>query len=118
MSLLHRIFETAMPVYEYICNEHGPFEAVRPLADYASPCACPVCGSVSPRAMLTAPNVSGLSSERRVAHATNERAADSPKRLSSHGPGMSKGRIGGRNTIHRPDGTKQSAAARPWMLSR
>ena len=107
-----------MPVYDYICKEHGPFEAVRSLAEYASPCACPDCGKEAPRALLRAPNVSGLSSERRVAHATNERAADSPKRLSSHGPGLSKGRIGGRNTIHRPDGAKQTTSGRPWMLSR
>jgi len=106
-----------MPVYEYNCEEHGPFEAMRPMSECTSPCACPVCGAASQRVMLSAPNVSGLSTERRLAHVTNERASDSPKRLSTHGPGQRRAKMPSRKTVTGHDGSKCFPSSRPWMLS-
>ena len=109
-----------MPVYEYMCEEHGPFEAMRPMAEYSSPCACPVCGQAAPRVMLTVPNIANMGGERRLAHATNEQSADSPKKLSTHGPNCSccsGGKKKGRKTLHRADGSKSFPSSRPWMIS-
>jgi len=109
-----------MPVYEYLCDACGPFEALETMARFAEPCDCPDCGILAPRVMLTAPNVSFVSSDMRKAHATNERSADSPKTTKSHGPNC--GCCGGgqklnSTTLRRPDGSKSFPTKRPWMIS-
>lgn len=109
-----------MPVYEYRCDECGPFETIASMSKCAEPSSCPSCGDMSPRVMLTAPNVSFVSGAIRRAHATNERSADSPKTTKSHGPGC--GCCGGgkklnSTTLHRPDGSKSFPTKRPWMIS-
>ena len=109
-----------MPLYEYRCEQDGVFSAMRPMAEYDRPCACPDCGADAPRVMLAVPRVLRMDAVQRQAHATNERAADSPKRLSSHGPGCaccSGGRTASRKTLSRPDGSKSFPTARPWMIS-
>lgn len=109
-----------MPVYDYNCPECGGFESFAPMSAFADPCPCPDCGTGAPRAMFTAPSLSTMSSARRTAHATNERSADSPKKLSSHGPGCSccgSGKKKKSRTLHRPDGSKSFAGSRPWMIS-
>ena len=45
-----------MPVYEYLCNECGPFTDMRPMAECDDPQDCPRCEGSSPRVILTAPN--------------------------------------------------------------
>ena len=45
-----------MPVYEYLCNDCGPFTDMRPMAECDAPQDCPRCASESPRVILTAPN--------------------------------------------------------------
>ena len=109
-----------MPVYDYWCDSHGPFEGERPMAEFDQPCACPVCGQAAPRVMINVPKIFGMSREVRRAHETNERAADSPKRLSAHGPGCpccSGSAKKGRATLNRADGSKSFPTARPWMIS-
>jgi putative FmdB family regulatory protein len=109
-----------MPVYEFECEAHGFFEALRPMAAFADPCDCPTCGKEARRVVLTAPRLARGDSPRMKAHAVNERAADSPKKLSSHGPGCaccSGGAIKGGRTVQRPDGSKSFPSARPWMIS-
>jgi putative FmdB family regulatory protein len=107
-----------MPVYEYLCEDHGPFEALRPMTQHAAPCACPDCGADSRRVLLTPPALGARDRGRMKAHAVNERSADSPKRSSGHGPGC--GCCGGKTssgTLRRPDGSKSFPAKRPWMIS-
>lgn len=109
-----------MPLYEYRCDRHGLFEALRPMATFAEPCACPECGAQAPRVMVSAPRLASSNRARMAAHAVNERSADTPRRLSSHGPGCaccSGGAKQGRATLRRPDGAKSFPAARPWMIS-
>ena len=52
---------------------------------------CPHCESEAPRVILTAPNFFCMPSDKRKAHATNERSANAPKTVAeykaSHGPG-------------------------------
>ena len=109
-----------MPLYEFACERHGVFEAIRPMDAWCEPCACPECGSDAPRVLLTAPHLASGDRGRMKAHGVNEAAADSPKRLSTHGPGCSccaGGKKKARATLTRPDGSKSFPASRPWMIS-
>ena len=114
-----------MPVYEYLCENCGPFTEVRPMVEFEQPQPCPGCGCSAPRVMLTAPNFSSVSSTARLAHATNERSASSPATLSAmkaqHGGGCSccSGSFGkkGRKVAKGTGGAKAFPNARPWMIS-
>lgn len=66
-----------MPTYDYDCQACGPFTAMRPMAEYRDPCACPACGVGAPRALLSAPAIPGLGPTRRDALAAAERNANS-----------------------------------------
>ena len=108
-----------MPVYEYMCDDCGPFEEMVPMARFADPRDCPDCGAASPR-LLTIPRLAAVSSDTRRAHETNERAADSPKRSKVHGPGCGccgGGKKKSSKTLYRPDGSKSFPTKRPWMIS-
>lgn len=117
-----------MPVYDYLCDACGPFTAMRPMAECDKPNTCPACGARAPRALLTAPHFSTMSSERRRAHATNERSAHAPRSLpeykasqeskSSHGAGCAccSGKTG-RLVKRGKSGAKSFPTSRPWMIS-
>ena len=109
-----------MPVYDYECDKCGVFTALRPMSKSAEACQCPDCGSMSERVFLTVPNFACMDASIRIAHATNEKAADQPKTSKAgHGPGC--GCCGSSpkpsRTVHRPDGSKAFPSARPWMIS-
>ncbi len=108
-----------MPVYEYLCEKHGPFEAIRPMSEYAAPCACPVCGADAPRVMLTVPRLGLLDGATRRAHETNERSAHEPRSTRSQDPDSAQRPSAGKRsrTLHRPDGNKSIPSHRPWMIS-
>lgn len=108
-----------MPVYEFWCETHGPFEALRAMADFAKACPCPDCGADASRVLMTPPRLASAKRSTMAAHAVNERAADSPKKLSSHGPGCAccSGAAKPSRTLSRPDGAKSFPSARPWMIS-
>ena len=111
-----------MPVYDYVCDACGPFTAMRPMAECDQPHDCPQCSADAPRAFLTAPHFSTMSSERRRAHATNERSAHAPKTSAdykaSHGAGCSccAGKMG-RLVKRGKSGSKSFPTSRPWMIS-
>ncbi len=67
-----------MPLYEYLCDECGPFTAVRAMAEFALPHVCDACGAEAPRAILSAPALSGIEPGRRRAHEVNERSCPPP----------------------------------------
>jgi putative FmdB family regulatory protein len=73
-----------MPAYDYSCNECGTFTASRPMSEYKAPTACPTCGELAERVLVTAPGVAGMDAGTRTAMASSERAASAPK---SHGGG-------------------------------
>ena len=106
-----------MPVYEYLCADCGPFIAIRPMAEYQQPSTCDECGGAAPRALLTAPAMSGLDPGRRRAGAVNERSANAPTRAKRHpascgccsGSGRPKSGLGAVTT-------KSFPTARPWMI--
>ena len=68
-----------MPVYEYLCNDCGPFTDMRPMAECDDPQDCPRCDAEAPRVILTAPAFFCMPSDKRKAIATNERSAHAPK---------------------------------------
>ena len=111
-----------MPVYEYLCDDCGPFTAMRPMAECELSSQCPDCSGSAPRVILTAPHCSTLSSDRRTAHALNERSAHAPKALSQikgkHAPGCAccNGRAS-RFVARGKGGAKSFPGSRPWMIS-
>ncbi len=115
-----------MPVYDYMCDRCGPFTDMRPMAECELPHACPRCGEDAPRAFLSVPYLAAMSSERRLAYATNERSAASPMTLSGlkkHGGSCSCcSGLSPRGKKKAPVNTEQPAAKgfpgkRPWMIS-
>jgi formamidase len=117
--------EEVMPVYEYLCNDCGPFTDMRPMAECDDPQDCPQCEESAPRVILTAPNFFCMPSDKRKAHATNERSANAPKTVdqykASHGPGCgccsSSGKKPARLMTKTKGGAKGFPTARPWMIS-
>jgi putative FmdB family regulatory protein len=111
-----------MPVYEYLCNDCGPFTAMRPMAECDLPSGCPACSADAPRVILTAPHCSTVPAAKRQAHAANERSARAPLTLAafkaSHGAGCAccSGKSS-RMTRRGKDGSKSFPASRPWMIS-
>lgn len=67
-----------MPIYDYACEGCGPFTAMRPMAQYRNPSACPQCGAGAPRTLVSAP---GLASKDAVYSA---RTATEPKAGGPH----------------------------------
>ncbi len=111
-----------MPVYDYLCNDCGPFTDIRPMSECDAPQDCPTCEKSSPRAILKAPNFFCTPAEKRKAIAVNERSAHAPRTLdeykASHGPGC--GCCSGKSTrlMHKSkSGAKSFPTARPWMIS-
>jgi putative FmdB family regulatory protein len=96
----------AMPVYEYLCERCGPFTDMRPMAECDAPQDCPRCEVESPRVILTAPNFFCMPSDKRKAHATNERSANAPKTMAEY------------KASHRPDCGCCSTKIRDTMASR
>ncbi|MEM6941922.1 MAG: zinc ribbon domain-containing protein [Pseudomonadota bacterium] len=105
-----------MPVYQYTCATCGTFEQNASISQFADPCDCPTCGAVSPRNLLSVPQLSRVASTARSAHMVNERASDAPKRASTTGMRPTGPKIRARSQTH-PDGSKSTPSARPWMLS-
>ena len=76
-----------MPTYEYECEDCGPFNEVRPMAEFDKPQPCPDCAQLAPR-LLTAPALGGgaLKADTRAAPATAHAggcACCAPRRLSA-----------------------------------
>ncbi len=107
-----------MPTYEYDCPSCGPFEAIRPMAEFQAPHPCAGCGDPAPRVLLSAPRLSGMDPGRRDAFATNERSAHAPTRSRGAHP-ASCGCCKPRSRILSAEAVpaKSFPAARPWMIS-
>jgi putative FmdB family regulatory protein len=112
-----------MAIYEYLCPECGPFSAMRPMSESATPAPCPGCAALSARAWITPPTFFGMSADRRLAHTTNERAQHEPRLASQsgskhvHGPGCGCGSSKSKATFTAPSGEKSFPGKRPWMIS-
>jgi putative FmdB family regulatory protein len=111
-----------MPVYEYLCEECGPFTEIRLMSEFEQPCECPQCSTAAPRVLLTAPNFSCVGAGERKARSINERSAHAPQTLdqykASHpaGCGCCSGKPS-RLVAKTASGAKSFPTARPWMIS-
>jgi putative FmdB family regulatory protein len=111
-----------MPVYEYLCDDCGPFTWMRPMSECEAPHDCPQCSAAAPRVILTAPRLACVPAGMRKAHAVNEQSAHTPKTLdqykAAHGAGC--GCCSGKSsrlTTKTRSGAKSFPSARPWMIS-
>ena len=107
-----------MPTYEYDCPSCGPFEAVRPMAEFQAPQPCVGCGGAAPRVLLSAPRLGAMDPGRRHAAATNERSANAPRSSQGRHPtgcGCCKPRS--RTLAAEAVPAKSFPNARPWMIS-
>ncbi|WP_424811848.1 FmdB family zinc ribbon protein [Roseococcus sp. YIM B11640] len=64
-----------MPIYHYHCPACGPFTAMRAMAAFRDPCACPACDAAAPRMFLSAPALAGMAPKPRSGVASNPRGA-------------------------------------------
>ncbi|UGV27531.1 zinc ribbon domain-containing protein [Rhodopseudomonas boonkerdii] len=112
-----------MPVYEYLCDDCGPFTDMRPMAECDDPQFCPICTISSPRVILTPPAFFCMPSDKRKAHATNERSTHAPQTVAEykakHAPGCGccSGKKPSRLMKKTATGAKSFPTARPWMIS-
>jgi putative FmdB family regulatory protein len=83
-----------MPLYEYYCDECGPFTKVRGFDQSSAPASCPECEASSPR-IFSVINLRSMRPENRTAWERNERSAHAPHVCGagcSHGQAKSKPR--------------------------
>ena len=100
-----------MPLYDYSCEDCGPFRAWRSMSDAAAPEDCPTCGAEARREM-TAPFLATMNPHNRIAHQRNEKSAAEPqmvkksKQTHDHG----HGHHGHSHPAHK------HGPSRPWMI--
>ena len=98
-----------MPIYEYQCEVHGRFSELKNIVSRNQQSHCPRCGNVSIR-IISAPSLSIMTTQNRIAWQRNEKSAHQPARKKKHG-------------CQHDDSHKSHCryvnpgrAARPWML--
>ncbi len=67
-----------MPLYNYVCDDCGPFDAWASMADANSDCACPQC-ETSSRRDVASPRLSLMNGTLRKALDRSERSTCEPK---------------------------------------
>jgi putative FmdB family regulatory protein len=103
-----------MAMYEYQCEAHGVFEAVRSLHEAALPEPCPDCGHHAAR-ILSAPHLAQVSGSERVARDRNERSSHEPRLVKGPAYGKPDSKKPQRDPEARP-ALRRSHNSRPWAL--
>lgn len=104
-----------MPIYEYDCEECGPFTKMRNFDHSSEPANCPECGASSPR-IFSIINLRSMHPENRTAWEHNERSAHAPH-VCGAGCSHAKPKPPAKTPGGKP--ALQSSAkqnSRPWML--
>ena len=101
-----------MPTYTHRCAEHGDFDDVRSFAQSGDAAWCPTCG-VSCIREFTAPILSTLNHDSRLAHATNEKSRHEPHICTS---GCSHHRRKPAATPDQPPALEVCNGPRPWVI--
>lgn len=94
-----------MPIYEYDCGEHGPFELLRPMSQSSAPAPCPVCDGAA-RRIISAPNLSGLPRHTVKALDRNEKSRHEPTVVRREAKQQSS----------EPPRARAHVGSRPWCL--
>jgi putative FmdB family regulatory protein len=111
-----------MPLYDYRCNDCGPFSAIKKMSESSNPALCENCGSISKR-LISAPYFALLGQGQRIAHERNEKSAHEPRA----GRRSSCGCTGEHRCNTKTEPVKKAEqqngfqmqtrkTARPWML--
>jgi putative FmdB family regulatory protein len=101
-----------MILYEYICDEDGPFELFRPISQASEPAPCPVCGKLCPRS-YTVPRISQIDPGKMSAIEKNLKSQFEPSRYSVHGDPRSHGVP----SSHRPKMKRKAyGGPRSWVM--
>lgn len=109
-----------MPLYDYKCAAHGLFHELVPVLESGEACACPACGTLSPRVLLVAPQLLMMDPTKRAALARNEKAAHEPRhgnQHSEHENGCCHRERHKPQVFYTAEGNKMFPSARPWMIS-
>ncbi len=105
-----------MPLYDYACEDCGPFRDWRPMSNAAESVACPSCSGPAGRTIAT-PFIANMNANTRIAHQRNEKSADEPQVMTREqvqrlGPKRSEAQCHhhghGHHHTHR--------SSRPWMI--
>lgn len=106
-----------MPLYEFECEDCGPFAKLRNLDQSSLPAACPECGASSAR-VFSVINLRSTGPINRIAHERNERSAHAPHVCGSgcsHTHAKSKPRAA-KNSDKPVLQYSTRRNSRPWML--
>jgi putative FmdB family regulatory protein len=90
-----------VPTYAFTCEDCGPFELIRPMAESAEPARCPSCGTAA-RRVFTPPGLAVLAAPMRRALDEEDRSAHEPEVVTERR---------GRPMPHRHEPSP------PWVLS-
>ncbi len=98
-----------MPLYDYECQDCGPFRTWQSMDEAASPTPCTDCGRLSPR-LISAPNINRMDAGVRKALQRCDNSADAPsvvrqQDLSTFG-----------RTKHARHSHRSHAPSRRWMI--
>ncbi|GBD16322.1 hypothetical protein HRbin26_01218 [bacterium HR26] len=98
-----------MPLYEFTCPAHGPFELRRPFSQASAPAHCPRCGELA-RRVFTSPNVPRTPAWIVEGLTREERSRHEPRIATREEIGL---------PAYDPEAKPQYhvARGRPWMIS-
>ena len=82
-----------MPVYDFVCEDCGPFEQRRPFAESGEPMACPSCGCEA-RRVYSIPNTRRMPTALSGAMDSAEKSAREPEVVRRPAGGTGSGEWG------------------------
>ncbi|WP_395451114.1 FmdB family zinc ribbon protein [Aminobacter sp. UC22_36] len=97
-----------MPLYNYVCDDCGPFEEWVPMSDALRACACPQCEEQSNRD-VAAPRLSLMNGKLRRALARSEQSGTEPKVVK-------KAHLNGCGCALCKIGNKPTPTRKKWMI--
>lgn len=103
-----------MPIYEFSCENCGPFEQRRGFSQASEPIDCPTCQTPATR-LYSAPGLYKTSQTERIARYRNEKSAHEPRveqRVINHNEEPSSPK----KQQHHHHPMKRHEPHRPWMI--
>jgi putative FmdB family regulatory protein len=104
-----------MPLYEFNCEQCGPFTELRRVSECDMPAQCPEC-NLSALRMISVPRLAIMEKNNRTAWERNEKSAHEPRQVKSgHRHNHSHEHKAKHNHQHQHS-HKHGHSGRPWML--
>ena len=104
-----------MPLYEYMCEQCGPFTELRRMSECELTAECPDCNAEAAR-MISAPRLAIMETNNRVAWERNERSAHEPRQITRSNDHHGHDHKGKHNHAHHHAHQHGHGGGRPWML--